>query len=440
MPEAKTRARFIAAANALASVGHGRFTLKELYAEAGLTKKEFNSVFGTKAALINAAWETNTSAVTAVKPARKVESQNIDNKWIERRFRILERAISSLETQILDLRKKPKKDTLPATAPTIPEPSVTNPIQAQTPVSSYEQRAHTGQREHEPESQDLITGTNYSLEPPPYVTECKDVDVTDTNKAMRPPPFISETEDIDVGDINSYWQIATEQIKVHPHKTLVVLLFAIIVGVLFGIVTSTIHAGAEIPKPQINNDRTSSKNIGLSSLRVLTDRAVAGDLAAQSELAFKYARGDGVEPDFPNAMRWAEPAASDGNADAQYLLGWVLQEGVKPNLARAAHLYAEAANGGNVMAMHNFAIALLTGSGVKKDSVMASHWFERAANLGYRDSEFDLALLYERGEGVAQNPLLALRWYEKAASSGDAEAAQRAKLLRENVPVPTTGP
>jgi TPR repeat protein len=418
--EAKTRARFIAAVNALASTGNEHFTLKELYSESGLTKKDFRRVFGTKAALINAAWEMNTSAGVAATRARGRAKQHVGNdQWMERRFRILERAISSLEIQILEVRKKSKKDTVPSITPTLPGQSLPSPVQAQILAPNYGQTQPAENLKYELESPNVGTPNNNSLEPPPFVTE---------------------TVDVGIEEIDSYWQVATEQVKSHPHKTLIVLLFAIIVGVFIGILTSTIHAGAEIPKTQVGNDRASSRNVGPPNLRVLTDRALAGDLAAQADLALMYARGDGVEPNLSSAIRWAEPAASRGNADAQYLLGWVLQEGIKPDLALAAHWYAEAANRGNVKAMHNFAIALLTGLGVKKDGVMASYWFERAANLGYRDSEFDLAVLYERGDGVTQSPFMALHWYEKAARAGDAEAAKRARLLKENVPALTIGP
>ena len=166
------------------------------------------------------------------------------------------------------------------------------------------------------------------------------------------------------------------------------------------------------------------------ALRDVVVRARRGETRAQVQLAQSFLKGDGFAADPIAAARWSDEAAAQGDATAQFILGTLYAEGIKPNPRLAFDWFSAAASRGNVKAMHNLAIAYLNGSGVTQDSKAAAAWFEKAASAGYRDSAFDLAVLYERGEGVAQNSQDALKWYEQAASFGDPEAMQRATYLR----------
>jgi TPR repeat protein len=170
----------------------------------------------------------------------------------------------------------------------------------------------------------------------------------------------------------------------------------------------------------------------------LVARADAGDVKAESRLALAYVRGQGVTADPRAALRWAGEAARHGEPVAQYLLGTMYQQaheknGIKPDPARAFHLFSASASQGNIKAMHNLAIAYAEGIGTAKDEALAAQWFERAASHGYVDSAFDLAVLYERGEGVKQSLKDALRWYSIAALAGDRSSADRAAFLRHQV-------
>jgi len=168
--------------------------------------------------------------------------------------------------------------------------------------------------------------------------------------------------------------------------------------------------------------------------RAMTARAEKGDAGAQAELAMAYLRGDGVVSDPVAAVGWAGLAASKGQPLGQFILGTLYNSGIKPDPRSGFRWMSAAALNGDVKAMHNVAVALVSGSGIEKDPVEAANWFNKAASLGYRDSAFDLAVLYERGEGVAQSTQRALYWYDNAAATGDKEAAKRASLLRFGVP------
>ena len=157
----------------------------------------------------------------------------------------------------------------------------------------------------------------------------------------------------------------------------------------------------------------------------LEAKADAGDAMAQLKLALAYLKGDGVPADKQAAARWSATAAEGGNPVAQYLLG-----ALSDDKARAFALFQQAAQKGNLKAMHNLAIAYAQGAGTAKDENKAAQWFARAAERGYVDSAFDLAVLYERGEGVPQDLKQALKWYAVAAFTGDKPSQERVAFLR----------
>ena len=169
------------------------------------------------------------------------------------------------------------------------------------------------------------------------------------------------------------------------------------------------------------------------ALRAVILRARRGETEAQVELAQSFLKGQGIGLDPVAAARWADEAAAQGDPSAQFILGTLYAEGIKPNPRLAFDWFSAAASRGNVKAMHNLAIAYLNGTGITQDSKAAAAWFQKAADAGYRDSAFDLAVLYERGEGVAQSGPDALKWYDQAASFGDPEAMQRATFLRSQI-------
>jgi TPR repeat protein len=165
----------------------------------------------------------------------------------------------------------------------------------------------------------------------------------------------------------------------------------------------------------------------------LAVRAEKGDAAAQADLALAYLRGDGVVSNPAAAAGWAGLSATKGHATGQFLLATIYNSGIKPDPRTGLRWMSAAALNGNAKAMHNVAIAFLTGSSIEKNPTEAANWFGKAAGKGFRVCAFNLAVLYERGEGVARNSQRALYWYDTAAASGDKEAAQRASLLRFGV-------
>lgn len=169
---------------------------------------------------------------------------------------------------------------------------------------------------------------------------------------------------------------------------------------------------------------------GATPLDRLSARAEAGDPAAELAIGLRYL--DGARRDPTAGYRWIKLAAVHGQAVAQYRLALLLQSGVgtAADPATALQWFEAAALQGNRKAMHDLAVAYAQGNGTAKNPAEAVRWFSRAASFGYVDSEFNLAVLYERGEGVPQSLLDAYKWYSVAGKQGDAESKDRMEALR----------
>ena len=86
-------------------------------------------------------------------------------------------------------------------------------------------------------------------------------------------------------------------------------------------------------------------------------------------------------------LEWTQ-VAQDGNARAQYNLGW----------------------------MH------ANGRGTAQDYKQAIKWYTKSAEQGNFNAQYNLGNLYYSGRGAEQNNKLAFSWFMKAAEQGDAPA------------------
>jgi localization factor PodJL len=168
--------------------------------------------------------------------------------------------------------------------------------------------------------------------------------------------------------------------------------------------------------------------IGSSALR---RAAVAGDPAAQFEIASRFLEGKGVAEDRAKAVLWFQRAAMRGHGPSQFQLGLCFERGsgVAIDAERAKAWYHRAAEQGVVRAMHNLAVLTIGPDQAAGDYAAAARWFGEAAARGLIDSQFNLAVLYENGLGVARNLQTAYQWYALAARAGDKEAAHRLERI-----------
>lgn len=170
--------------------------------------------------------------------------------------------------------------------------------------------------------------------------------------------------------------------------------------------------------------------IGPASLR---QAAMRGDAAAQTEVASRYAAGQGVARDLGQAVQWYGRAAAQGSAMAQYRLAALYERGMgtTQDAERARVWYARAAEQGNVKAMHN--LAVLSVSGGRSDYAVAAKWFTLAADFGLADSQVNLAILYQNGLGVPKDLTRTYKWLALAGRSGDREAAARMAQIKSRL-------
>jgi TPR repeat protein len=147
--------------------------------------------------------------------------------------------------------------------------------------------------------------------------------------------------------------------------------------------------------------------------------------------AFLIATGAAAASDHPPSQAQARkilnrirPIAQQGNANAQYNMGVLYDDGygVARDYATAMQWYKKAAAQHYAKAEHNLGMMYADGHGVAKNMDKAAYWFKRAANDGEPASENNLAVMYARGQGVPQNISKAALWAARAARAGNASA------------------
>ena len=135
-------------------------------------------------------------------------------------------------------------------------------------------------------------------------------------------------------------------------------------------------------------------------------------------------------------LKTARPLADNGNANAQYNMGVLYDEGygVEQDYAKARQWYEKAAAQNYAKAEHNLGIMYQSGHGVEKSSAKAAEWFKRAAEHGEPAAQNNLAVLYVRGQGVKQDLGEAAKWAAKAAEAGNSSAKNNLPQIMQNLP------
>jgi TPR repeat protein len=101
-----------------------------------------------------------------------------------------------------------------------------------------------------------------------------------------------------------------------------------------------------------------------------------------------YEKGQGLDLDYAEAVKWYRKAADQGDAWAQTNLG---------------AMYAN-------------------GQGVSQDYTEALRWYRKAAEQGFARAQNNLGVMYNYGQGVGQDYKQAVYWYQKAIESDGNDA------------------
>jgi len=174
-----------------------------------------------------------------------------------------------------------------------------------------------------------------------------------------------------------------------------------------------------------------------TALRLWRPLADQGNAEAQYALGFMYDRGQGVPQNHAEAAKWWRLAADQGNTFAQYNLGALYDDGkgVPQNKAEALKWYHLAAERGNDRAQFNVGLLHFAGVAVPENRVEAAKWFRRAADQGHIGGQVYLGLSYATGLGVPPDNIHAYMWLSLPAARGDQDAiSNRDRVARQMTP------
>ena len=171
-----------------------------------------------------------------------------------------------------------------------------------------------------------------------------------------------------------------------------------------------------------------------TALKEFVPLANQGNAQAQYNLGVMYNNGQGVPKDEAQAVAWYRKAAEQGNAVAQNSLGFMYDNGrgVPKDEAQAVAWYRKAAEQGYAMAQFNLGVMYANGQGVPKDEAQAVAWYHKAAEQGYANAQYNLGNRYRDGRGVPKDEAQAVAWYRKAAEQGYADAQNNLGFMYRN--------
>lgn len=139
--------------------------------------------------------------------------------------------------------------------------------------------------------------------------------------------------------------------------------------------------------------------------------------------------------DFATALSEWRPLAQQGDADAQYNLGLMYDngQGVTQDYKEALKWYRLAAAQGHSTAQSNIGFMYNKGLGVTQDYKEALWWFRLAAAHGNVGAQSNLGAMYGNGQGVIQDNVYAHMWFNIAASGGSANAMKNRDSIAEKM-------
>jgi TPR repeat protein len=138
----------------------------------------------------------------------------------------------------------------------------------------------------------------------------------------------------------------------------------------------------------------------------LLAKAKAGDANAEFQLALRLMNGSGgVQQDTREAMIEFQKAAEKGNAEAQYMLGQIYEDG---GMGMAVPDSDGSYTDGRVVNFHP----------VPNDFGLAAKWYRMAAKQGNALAQNHLGSIYADGRGVPQDYAEAYFWLSLASANG----------------------
>ena len=178
--------------------------------------------------------------------------------------------------------------------------------------------------------------------------------------------------------------------------------------------------------------------------------AELGKVSAQSALGHYYE----ITPNhWVEEERWYRKAADQGDARAQFKVGWIyFINQVDKDCPTAVEWFRKAAEQGYAEAQYWLGNLysnkeLCRQHPIKQDLVAASKWYRKAAEQsagieelgpGYQNFRYVLGkLLQTGGPGLPPDPAEAAQWFQKAAEAGDTPSQKALGLIYRDASPPT---
>ena len=135
----------------------------------------------------------------------------------------------------------------------------------------------------------------------------------------------------------------------------------------------------------------------------------------------------------PAALQSLQAAANNGDANAQFQLGFLYNsgQGVPQDAAQAAAWYLKAADQGDANAQFNLGVLYVQGQGVPQDYAQAAAWFRKAADQGVAAAQNNLGDMYRFGVSVQQDYAIAYALFNLAAAGETKASANRDSISQQ---------
>ncbi|MDR2220959.1 MAG: SEL1-like repeat protein [Methylobacillus sp.] len=189
-------------------------------------------------------------------------------------------------------------------------------------------------------------------------------------------------------------------------------------------------------------DKLKSRNGNYMSLTQIRKAATQGNAEAQYMLGMMYMHGWGLTAqssyvavhDAAEAANWYRKAADQGHVQAQYALAFFVDD------AESTRWFRKAADQGLAAAQYQLGWIYQNGLfGETKSNNHAVSWFRKAANQGYADAQYALGEMYRTGNSVKRNEAEATAWLRKAADQNHGKALYRlSEMHRDNRGIPNS--
>lgn len=136
--------------------------------------------------------------------------------------------------------------------------------------------------------------------------------------------------------------------------------------------------------------------------------------------------------EYDNAIKWLKPWAADGEAEAQYRLGLIYENGyggVDIKTRNALKWYRLAAEQGHRSAKRRLESLRKSASNAGGTESVATQWYQDLAEEGDSEAQYNLGYMHEIGWSVPKDDSEAAHWYEKSALKGVTKAQFRLGMM-----------